>query len=130
MSQQLEKFFDLIVVLLTNYRMNLLRAIATLIAGFALAGCLSRVADRAICKADKIAAVFHPLPGKTVRTGVIALMLTDVLNCFGVAITSLVALLGAAGLAIGLALQGTLGNVASGVMLQLQTMRFADIYTL
>ena len=57
-------------------------------------------------------------------------MLTDVPNRLGVETTSLIALLGATGLAIGLALQGTLGNVASGVMLQLQTMRFADIHTL
>ena len=40
-----------------------------------------------------------------------------VLGQFGVQTTSLIALLGAAGLAIGLALQGTLSNVASGVML-------------
>ena len=42
-----------------------------------------------------------------------------VLGQFGVQTTSLIALLGAAGLAIGLALQGTLSNVASGVMLLL-----------
>ncbi len=40
-----------------------------------------------------------------------------VLNTFGVKTTSVVAIIGAAGLAIGLALQGTLSNVAAGVML-------------
>jgi len=40
-----------------------------------------------------------------------------VLQQFGVQTTSLIALLGAAGIAIGLAIQGTLSNVASGVML-------------
>tara|TARA_B110000977_G_scaffold197290_1_gene279451 strand:- start:590 stop:1447 length:858 start_codon:yes stop_codon:yes gene_type:complete len=40
-----------------------------------------------------------------------------VLNTFGVQTTSVVAIFGAAGLAIGLALQGTLSNVAAGVML-------------
>ena len=40
-----------------------------------------------------------------------------VLNTFGVQTTSIVAVIGAAGLAIGLALQGTLSNVAAGVML-------------
>ena len=40
-----------------------------------------------------------------------------VLNTFGVQTTSVVAIVGAAGLAIGLALQGTLSNVAAGVML-------------
>ena len=130
MEKQFEKSSDLTVLLLTNYGMNLLGASVTLIVGFGLASCLSRLADRAICKANKIAAVFHPLPGKIVRTGVIALTLTAMLSRFGVETTSLIALLGAAGVAIRLALQGTLGNVATGVMLRLQTMRFADIYTL
>ena len=130
MEQQSEKSSDLVVLLLTNYGMNLLGAIVTLIVGCGLAGWLSRLADRATRRADKIDAVFHPLPGKTVRTGVIALMLIAVLNRLGVGTTSLIALLGAAGLAIGLALQGSLGNVASCAMLQLQTMRFADIHTL
>ena len=42
---------------------------------------------------------------------------TFVLNSFGVQTTSIVALLGAAGLAVGLALQGTLSNFAAGIML-------------
>lgn len=105
------------VVLLTNYGMNVLGAIVTLIVGFGLAGWLSRLADRAMRKAGKIDAVFHPLPGKIVRIAVIVFTLIAVLNRFGVETTSLIALLGAAGLAIGLALQGTLSNVASGVMI-------------
>ncbi len=48
---------------------------------------------------------------------ILALTVMVVLNTFGVQTTSLVALFGAAGLAIGLALQGTLSNVAAGVML-------------
>ena len=40
-----------------------------------------------------------------------------VLNTFGIQTTSFVAVIGAAGLAIGLALQGTLSNVAAGVMI-------------
>ena len=44
-------------------------------------------------------------------------VLVAVLNQFGVQTASIIAVLGAAGLAIGLALQGTLANVASGVML-------------
>ncbi len=117
MEQKFEKFSDLMVVLLTNYGMNVLGAIVTLIVGFVLAGWLARLADRAMRKADKIDAVFHPLPGKVVRIAVIVFTLIAVLNRFGVETTSLIALLGAAGLAIGLALQGTLSNVASGVMI-------------
>lgn len=48
---------------------------------------------------------------------VLAIGATFVLNSFGVQTTSIVALLGAAGLAVGLALQGTLSNFAAGIML-------------
>jgi small conductance mechanosensitive channel len=47
----------------------------------------------------------------------LAVVVIAVLNAFGVQTASLVAVLGAAGLAIGLALQGTLSNLAAGVML-------------
>ncbi|SFD89618.1 small conductance mechanosensitive channel [Sulfitobacter brevis] len=52
-----------------------------------------------------------------VRYVIIGFTILFVLNTFGVRTTSVVAVIGAAGLAIGLALQGTLSNVAAGVML-------------
>ncbi len=52
-----------------------------------------------------------------VRYLVLGFAILFVLNTFGVQTTSVVAVIGAAGLAIGLALQGTLSNVAAGVML-------------
>ena len=57
--------------------------------------------------------------GSLVKYVIIAITIIAVLNRFGVETTSLVAVVGAAGLAIGLALQGTLSNVAAGVMLLL-----------
>ena len=51
------------------------------------------------------------------RVAVLVVGLIAVLTRLGVATTSIIAVVGAASLAIGLALQGTLGNVASGVML-------------
>ena len=103
--------------LLSTYGMNVVGAIVTLIAGYVLAGWLSRAVTRAMRKSSTIDPVFHPLPGRVVRVVVLAFTLIAVLNRFGVETTSLIALLGAAGLAIGLALQGTLSNVAAGVML-------------
>ena len=55
-----------------------------------------------------------------VRYVVIAMGLIAVLQQIGVQATSVIAVLGAASLAIGLALQGTLSNVAAGVMLLMQ----------
>lgn len=117
MTTQLDRLYELLVGLVAAYGMNVLGAIVTLIAGFVAAGWLSRMATRAVQKADALDPVFRPLPGKIVRIAVIVFTLIAVLNRFGVETTSLVALLGAAGLAIGLALQGTLSNVAAGVMI-------------
>ena len=58
-----------------------------------------------------------PLIASLARYGILILTVLLVVQQFGVQTTSLIAVLGAAGLAVGLALQGTLSNVASGVML-------------
>src|SRR5690606_17894220 len=55
--------------------------------------------------------------GNIVRYVLVAIVLIAVLQKFGVQTTSLVAMLGAATLAIGLALQGTLGDLAAGVLI-------------
>ncbi|MFT7558958.1 MAG: small conductance mechanosensitive channel [Flavobacteriales bacterium] len=55
--------------------------------------------------------------GSVAKYIVLAFVVIAVLNRFGVQTASIVALLGAAGLAVGLALQGTLSNLAAGVML-------------
>lgn len=55
--------------------------------------------------------------GNVARYIVIVFAFLFVLNTFGIQTTSFVAVIGAAGLAIGLALQGTLSNVAAGVMI-------------
>ncbi|CUH78438.1 mechanosensitive ion channel family protein [Tropicibacter naphthalenivorans] len=60
--------------------------------------------------------LFHFL-GNAARYVVLAFTALFVLNTFGVQTTSIVAAIGAAGLAVGLALQGTLSNVAAGVMI-------------
>lgn len=55
--------------------------------------------------------------GSLAKYAILAVSVIFILNRFGIQTTSLVALIGAAGLAIGLALQGTLSNLAAGVML-------------
>jgi small conductance mechanosensitive channel len=58
-----------------------------------------------------------PLLASLVRYAILTVTLILVLEQFGVQTTSLIAVIGATGLAIGLAMQGTLSNVAAGVML-------------
>ncbi len=108
---------DVLLALLTGYGMNVLGAPVTLVVGFVRAGWLARLSNRAMHSAGHIDPGFMPLPGQCVRGAVIIFTLIAVLNRFGVETTSLIAVLGAAGLAVGLALQGTLSNVASGVMI-------------
>lgn len=117
MNEKILLITDQMTTLVASYGMNVLGAIITLIVGFAAANWLSRMTTQALARADKIDPVFQPLAGKVVRVAVIVFTLIAVLNRFGVETTSLIALLGAAGLAIGLALQGTLSNVAAGVMI-------------
>lgn len=117
MNDQVEKMMDLSMSYLTSYGLNVIGAIVTLIVGYMIAGWLSRVTYQAMRKSGRIDPVFHQLPGKIVRIVIIVFTLIAVLNRFGVETTSLIAVLGAAGLAIGLALQGTLSNVAAGVMI-------------
>ncbi|MES1924845.1 mechanosensitive ion channel domain-containing protein [Salinisphaera sp. T31B1] len=55
--------------------------------------------------------------GSIARYVILGFTFLFILNTFGIQTTSIIAALGAAGLAVGLALQGTLSNIASGVMI-------------
>jgi small conductance mechanosensitive channel len=92
-------------------------AILILIAGWTLSRWLGRWLHGVLDRTHYIDETLKPLIANFAAYGVMALTIVAVLGQFGVQTTSLIALLGAAGLAIGLALQGTLSNVASGVML-------------
>lgn len=102
---------------LTHYGIALLGAVVILILGWWLAGWASRSLQKNLAKRHWMDATLLPLIVSTVRYTILIVALLAVLDQFGIQMTSLVAVLGAAGLAIGLALQGTLSNVASGVML-------------
>ncbi|MFN3835549.1 MAG: mechanosensitive ion channel family protein [Glycocaulis sp.] len=96
---------------------NVALAAAILIAGIYASGFLAkRVRSWAIAhpRIDTTLAVFF---ASVVRYLILAVVIIAVLTRFGVETTSLVAALGAMTLAVGLALQGTLSNVAAGVMI-------------
>jgi small conductance mechanosensitive channel len=98
---------------------NILIAIVILVAGWVVSRWLARWLRALFQHSHHIDETLKPLLINFARYSVVAITLVAVLGQFGVQTTSLIALLGAAGLAIGLALQGTLANVASGVMLLL-----------
>ena len=87
-----------------------------LVAGWTLATWAKRGLESGLARLP-IDPTLKPLIASLARYGILILTLLLVVQQFGVQTTSLIAVLGAAGLAIGLALQGTLSNVASGVML-------------
>ena len=104
---------------LLDYAVGLLTGLGTLIIGIFISSRLGRATRKLVDKTQRISNTLAPVAGSTVRYAGIVLTLVIALGQIGVETTSLIAVLGAAGLAIGLALQGTLANVAAGVMLLL-----------
>jgi small conductance mechanosensitive channel len=102
--------------LVLEYAPPILGALLVLFAGWTIANWLRRFVTGTLEK-TKIDSTLKPVIASVVRYIVLALTLMVVLQQFGVQTASLLALLGTIGLAIGLALQGTLSNVAAGLML-------------
>jgi len=100
-----------------TYGLNLIGALLILIAGFWVAGRARRAVERLLARMDGIDPTLGRFLGGVARYAIIIVTVLAVLAQFGVQTASLLAVLGTAGLAIGLALQGTLSNVAAGVML-------------
>jgi small conductance mechanosensitive channel len=96
---------------------DLLGAVVVLLLGFAIAGWIGRRVRSLSDRHARLDQTLFDFLANLARYAVIGLSVLIVLNTFGIQTTSLVAVIGAAGLAIGLALQGTLSNVAAGVML-------------
>jgi small conductance mechanosensitive channel len=98
---------------------NVLLALVILIVGFWVAGRVGALV-RGIGKShENLDDTLFNFLGSMARYTVLAFVIIAVLNRFGVETTSIVALLGAAGLAVGLALQGAMSNLAAGVMLMI-----------
>ena len=96
---------------------SVLGAIFILIAGFVIGGWLRGRIVRVGQMNRHLDDTLFAFLGNIVRYVVIGFAFLFVLNTFGVQTTSFIAVIGAAGLAIGLALQGTLSNISSGLMI-------------
>jgi small conductance mechanosensitive channel len=100
-----------------EYGVSLVSAIAILIIGFMIAGWVSRTVKQRLDRIKKFDKTLIPILSQIMRYAILVFTFILVLAEFGIQTTSIIAVLGAAGLAIGLALQGTLQNVAAGLML-------------
>ncbi|MGB1700659.1 MAG: mechanosensitive ion channel family protein, partial [Nannocystaceae bacterium] len=100
------------------YVVSIVAAVAILLVGMFVARWLDGIALRAF-RARKVDEALSRFLASLVRWSVLAMALVTALGAVGIETTSFVALLASAGLAVGLALQGSLAHFASGVMLLL-----------
>jgi small conductance mechanosensitive channel len=104
-------------------RMNLMdlgAGIAVLIIGLFIGSLISRWILRGLSHTSSVDISVARVIAKTVKYAIWSVILLTVLTQFGVETTSIIAALGGLALAVGLALQGTLSNVASGLMIMSQ----------
>jgi small conductance mechanosensitive channel len=115
-----DKLMDSFVEQLGAYAplvINAAKALAFLIFGFIASGIVSRFIKKRVLKSEIIDNTLGTFFASIVRYIILTIVIITVLQLFGIQATSLIAVLGAASLAIGLALQGTLSDIAAGVML-------------
>ena len=123
MPENIQKIYDYVI----QYGMSVIAAIAIFIIGRMVARFTSNLVESAMLKGkiDKTLASF----GKHLTFyGLMTFVFIAALNKLGVETSSFIAVVGAASLAVGLALQGSLANFASGVLLILfQPFKVGDI---
>ncbi len=119
MQDELQQVADNVIAVVTAYGLDVVAALVILIVGWMAAGWARRAINRGLEKTGKVDVTLRMFLSSFGRYTIIVVTVLAVLSRFGVQTASLITVMGAAGLAIGLALQGTLSNVAAGVMLLL-----------
>jgi small conductance mechanosensitive channel len=107
-----------LVTLAISYAIKAVIAVILLLIGFWIINRLIRISDR-ILEARNFDMTFKRFIRNLVGIGLKIVLIITIFNFAGFRTTSVITLLGAAGLAVGLALQGTLTNFAGGVLLLL-----------
>lgn len=108
---------DTMIPLAADGAVNVAIALLTLIIGWWVSALLGRWVRRMATSSPRIDATIVPMFYTVVVWSIRIFTVIAVLARFGVQTASLIAVLGAAGLAVGLALQNTLQNIAAGIML-------------
>lgn len=112
----MEHWKDLLAEWLAAYGLKVIGAIVILVVGRIIVGIIASMVNRLLRRAGTDETLAKFLTSMT-RIGLLIFVVLAAINTLGVETTSFVAIIGAAGLAIGFALQGSLANFASGVML-------------
>jgi len=100
-----------------QYSFSIIGAILLFILGWTIAGLLRRWSYEGLSRVHGFDETLARFFSNVIRYAILVMVFVTVLAQFGVQTASIIAALGAAGLAIGLALQGTLQNIAAGIML-------------
>ena len=103
--------------LIVSYSFSAIGAVILLVVGYIVAGLAERSIFAGLGHIHGFDATLRHFFSKIVRYAILILVVIMVLGQFGVQTASIIAAIGAIGLAIGLALQGTLQNIAAGIML-------------
>jgi len=114
----MENYFDLAQIssMVTEYTPKVIGAILTLIIGFWLAGIITGWMKKLMANRG-VDETVRPFLASLVSVAIKVMVLIAVAGMFGIETTSFVAVFGALAFAIGMALQGSLGHFASGVLL-------------
>ena len=119
LEQQVNSATGVVVTLVATYGFRVVGAIVILIAGWIVSRLAYTAIVRLCARSARIDRTVGLFLANGTRYAALVFTFTAVLETFGIETTSFVAVLGAMGLAIGLALQGTLSNLAAGIMLVL-----------
>lgn len=114
--EQLEKMSETWLPVVLNYSGKLTLALLTLLVGWWLINVLTRKV-RTLLDVRNVDRALHSFISSLASIALKVLLLVSVTSMIGVETTSFIAVIGAAGLAIGLALQGSLANFAGGVLI-------------
>jgi small conductance mechanosensitive channel len=98
---------------------SVLIALIMLIVGLRIAGWMAETVRKTAEKNPNVDSTLGSFFASLVRWGITAAVIISVFGIFGIPVASFAAVLGALTLAIGLSMQGALGNIASGVMIML-----------
>lgn len=107
---------EILIENIIKYGAKIVTAILILLIGLFVIKMIVNV-TREVLKGNKMDATLAPFIVSIVNISLKVLLFITVISMLGVQMTSFVAILGAAGLAIGLAFQGSLSNFASGVLI-------------
>lgn len=116
--ENLQNYIDQGWGMILNYAPRVLLALVTLLIGLRIIKAILKLMDKMMIKRE-MDDTLRPFVLSLIGWGLKIMLFISIASMVGIETTSFVAVLGAAGLAIGLALQGTLANFAGGVLLMI-----------